>query len=115
MIDPDLQKQLETINANLVGIKDNKVPGIWRAFFNGIFSALGYFVGLAIVLLIGGWILNKIGVLPEVQKQAKSFQSMLDQAKNLLNTNQNPNGQGSIPTGETTITLPDGRQVKVNR
>lgn len=111
MIDPELKEYLAGIKASLVDIKNKKHPGIWRAFFNGIFSALGYFVGLALIILIIGWFLNKTGFLPQFQKQIQDFQSFMDQARKVMtagdSSQQNVNEQGSI------ITLPDGRKIQV--
>lgn len=95
MIDPDLQKQLEAINTTLVEIKTKKTHGIWRAFFNGMFTALGYVAGLAIIILILGWILNITGLLPEFKRQVNDFQVMMGQAKQIINAGQNQGQQGS--------------------
>ena len=89
-MDPDLQKQFDAINANLVDIKTKKGQGIWQAFFNGMFGALGYVVGVAMIVLILGWYLNKTGTLPEFQKQIQNFQSFMTQAQKLMGA-----GQGS--------------------
>lgn len=110
MIDPDLQKQLQAINTNLEQIK-NKKSGIWRAFFNGIFSALGYVVGLAIVIVILAWVLNKMGLLPQFQKQVSDFQTFMTNAEKLVNVGSNDQ-QGSKQQG-SIITLPDGRKVQI--
>ena len=109
MIDPDLQKQLSEINANLIASK--KGPGIWRAFFNGMFGALGYLAGLAIIIGLLGWYLNKIGALPQIQKRYDDFISVMDGAKALMGGQQNQAQQGSAGY---EITLPDGQKVKVN-
>ncbi len=90
MIDPDLQKQLELINSNLVDIKTKKGSGVWRSFFNGMFAALGYVAGLALVVVILGWYLNKSGLLPQFQQQIKDFQVFMSQAQKLMTA-----GQGS--------------------
>ncbi len=114
-MDPDLQKKLDEINTNLVNIK--KGHGIGRAFFNGIFGAFGYAVGLIIVILILGWILDKSGVLPQLRDQMKNFQIMMGKASAILggNGDQNQEGQGSELKGNYQITLPDGQVVNVNR
>ncbi len=105
MIEPELQNYLSGINQHLVDIKNKKHPGIWRSFFNGIFSAIGYAVGLAIVIAILGWILQKTGYLDKFKQQAKDVQDIISQVKDF----RQPFNQA----GESTIVLPDGRQVKV--
>lgn len=121
MIDPDLKIELDQLNQNLVAIKDKKGSGIWRSFFNGMFGALGYIAGLAIVIAILGWVLKTTGLLKPFQEQMKTFTDLINTAKKLVPsdekpvTSQQPN-QSQIQTsgGQSTITLPDGSQVKVN-
>ena len=92
-------------------IEKKKGPGIWRAFFNGVFGALGYVVGVALVVVILGWILQKTGLLPAFKEQAKNFSDLINQAKKLTA----PNDQNSTSSGgDSVITLPDGRQYRVN-
>ncbi|MBL8029707.1 MAG: hypothetical protein JNN11_00460 [Candidatus Doudnabacteria bacterium] len=105
MIDPELQHYLSGINQHLGEIKKNQKVGVWRAFFNGVFGALGYAVGLAIVVGILGWILKETGYLGKFRQQARDFQSIINELKNLR--------QPFNETGESVITLPDGREVKV--
>lgn len=59
MIDSDLKNQLDEINKNLTEIKHKTGSSIWRSFFSGMFSALGYVVGLAVVVVILGWVFTK--------------------------------------------------------
>lgn len=106
MIEPELQNYLSGINQNLTEIKNKKDPGIWRSFFNGIFSALGYFVGLALVITIVGFIAQKTGLLKNFQAQVKDFQETLREAKSYLNSSN------STQEGDTVV-LPDGRKVKI--
>lgn len=115
MIDPELKTSLSEINKNLVDLKNKRYPGIWRAFFQGVFSAFGYLVGLVLVIVLVGWFLNKIGVLPEFQKQIKDFETFMGSAQRLMEgssnsqqQNTNQNSQGSY-----IITLPDGRKAEV--
>jgi hypothetical protein len=105
MIDPELEKTLKEINNNLIQIKKKTKNGIWHAFFHGMFSALGYVVGLAVVVVVLGWFLQKSGLLDSFKKQAANFQSLIDQAKKLTS----PEKQGS----GTTVVLPNGREVKI--
>jgi hypothetical protein len=121
MIDPDLKKQLDDINVNLTEIKKKTGTSVWKSFFTGMFSALGYVAGLAIVVVIFGWILQKTGLLPAFENQVKNFTDLVNGAKQLLPSNSNnDNNQGqknSNTSGNkdnTTITLPNGQQYKVN-
>ena len=110
MLDPELKNYLSGINQHLVDLKNKKNPGIWRAFFNGIFAAVGYVVGIAVVVIILGWVLNKTGLLTAFKQELKDFQVFVEQAKKVISVEPSPE-QGS----GTTITLPDGQQIKVNR
>ncbi len=111
MIDPELQHYLSGINQNLTELKTKKTPGIWRSFFNGIFSALGYFIGLALVIVILGWIVNKTGLFASFKQQVDDFQDFMNQAKRVMTAGesgqQNANQVGNI------YTLPDGTKVQV--
>ena len=118
MLDPELQHYLSGINQNLTEIKTKKGPGIWRSFFNGVFSALGYFFGVAIVIVLLGWFLQRTGLLKPFQDQVKNFTSLVDAARKLLPSTDNTNTTSPAPQkasgGQATVTLPDGRQVQVN-
>jgi hypothetical protein len=112
MIDPDLKTQLDIVNANLIAIKNKKSGGVWRSFFNGIFSALGYVVGLAIIIVILGWVLQKTGQLPAFEAQLQNFSDLINSAKNLIPSSP-PSAKPASGT-PTTITLPNGQQIEVN-
>lgn len=107
MIDPELQHYLSGINQHLVDIKKNQKHGIWRSLFNGIFTAIGYAIGLAIVITILSFILRQTGYWDKFKQQAKDVGDIMDQIKNF----KEPFGQ----TGERTIILPDGREVKISQ
>jgi hypothetical protein len=108
MIDPEIQHYLSGINQNLTEIKAKKSPGIWRSFFNGMFSAFGYLVGVVLVIIIVGWFLQKTGLIKPFQEQWAKFQNFMAQAENTMsNTQPAQQGNGSV------YTLPDGSKVKV--
>lgn len=75
MIDPELKTQLEKIDNHLVGIF-HKTESLWRAFVRGMLQGLGSIVGIALAILIIGWILNTLGVIPGIQEQAKEWQGL---------------------------------------
>jgi hypothetical protein len=115
MIDPELQHYLSGINQHLVDIKKQQKQGIWRLFFNGMFSAFGYIVGLFVFVFVLGFILNKLGILPAWREQVKTFQSLIDKAQSVLDAGENMQGknQSGIKAGE--YTLPDGTKIKVTQ
>ncbi len=112
MIDPELKQQLEAINTNLFEFKTKKGPGIWRAFFNGMFGALGYVVGIAIIVVALAWILNKIGVLPAFQQQMQNFSDVINAAKKMTAPTP-PTNSSNNSGGDTTVTLPNGQKINV--
>ena len=118
MIDPELQSYLSGINQHLVEIKKNQKHGIWRSFFNGMLSAFGYLFGLAFVIVMIGWILNKTGTLPAFKEELRNFNAFITQARLMINSSSPSTGQsgqqGSGASG-TTITLPNGQQVHINQ
>jgi hypothetical protein len=120
MIDPDLKTQLDIVNSNLIAIKNKKSGGVWRSFFNGMFSALGYVAGLALVVVILGWTLQKTGLLKPFQDQVSNFTGLIDAAKKLIPSGSNSSSNNSSNTNQpatgtpTIVTLPNGQQIKVN-
>ena len=117
MLDPDLQKQFDLINSNLVDIKIKKHGGIWRSFFNGMFGALGYLVGIVLVFALAGWILAKTGLIAPVEEQWQKFQTFMSQAENTLSATQPQSQQqtqeGGNQNGSYMITLPNGQKAEV--
>ncbi len=131
MIDPDLKTELDQLNKNLTEInKKTGKTGIWRSFFNGMFGALGYIAGVALVVVILGWFLQKTGLLKSFQDQVSNFTDLVDSAKKLITTdssssnnnlNNSTNNSAANPakvnqsaTGTPTIvTLPNGQQIKL--
>jgi len=117
MIEPELQNYLSGINQSLTEIKKKRQAGIWRSFFNGMFGAFGYLVGIILVVVIVGWFLQKTGLIAPFQDQWKKFQNFMTQAEDTMSATQNPSSskqgsQSQVPTG-SIITLPNGQKVQV--
>ena len=109
MLEPDLKTELEKLDSHLVDIKKNQGGGIWRAFFNGVFSALGYAAGLAIIVLVMSFVLQKTGLLEPFKKQISVFQDIINSAKDLTTGAKEKMNKME----NQTIILPDGREVKL--
>jgi hypothetical protein len=114
MIDPDLKTQLDIVNANLIAIKNKKSGGVWRAFFNGMFSALGYVIGLVIVVFILVWALQKTGMWQSFQNEVGNFTNLVNEAEKLLPSHSQPSSSAQSEKtgsggGETMVTLPNGQ------
>lgn len=86
MIDSELKEQLEKIDRRLLGIF-HKTESLWRAFVRGILHGLGSIIGIVLAVIIIGWILNAMGVIPGFKQQAIKFQTMwqdtLEQVKKI--------------------------------
>ena len=65
---PDPQKELSNKMAFLTMAIERTYPNMkhlaWRSFYSGIFTGLGATVGLALVLLLLGFIINLLGGVP---------------------------------------------------
>jgi hypothetical protein len=113
MLDPELKDYLSGINLSLTEIKNKKTPGVWRAFFNGMFGALGYLVGIVIVVLAVGWFLNYTGLIKPFQEQWQKFQTFMYQAENTMSATQTQQGSSNGQGTGSIITLPNGQKVQI--
>jgi len=115
MIDPELKIELDQLNQNLTAIKNKSSPGIWRAFFNGMFGALGYLVGIVVVVAVVGWFLATTGLIAPFQEQWQKFENFMQQAEDTLSAThpQSQSQQGSSQNGSYMVTLPSGQKAEV--
>ena len=86
MIDPELKTELDKLNRTLVGIF-HKTESFWRAFVRGVLQGLGSILGVVLAIIIIGWILNVMGVIPGFRQQASEWKEMwqdtLEQVKKI--------------------------------
>lgn len=88
MDDQEFQKQIENINLNVEKI-NHRVGGSAMALWRGVLAGFGYVIGAFIAILIIGWVLNAIGVIPAFKAQVESLKDTLQQAQ----TRQVPGGR----------------------
>jgi hypothetical protein len=81
-MDPELKSHLQLLEERLLQIK-NKTDSLPRAFFKGILTGAGSVIGAILILVIAGWVLNNIGVIPAFREQAQSWQKTLDDLKRI--------------------------------
>lgn len=81
MIEPELKKSLDQINASLMELQ--KANRTRNAFFRGVLSGIGSILGIAIALGLFGWILNAMGVIPAFQQQANEWKQTLDRIERI--------------------------------
>lgn len=75
-MDPELKTHLEIIEKELVEIRKSN-GGLLSNLTRGIFYGAGYVVGAVLIILIIGWILNIIGVIPALSEIVGEFRSAL--------------------------------------
>ena len=69
---------------------------------------------MALVIVFLGWFLNKIGLLSAFKTQVSEFQTFFNQAKKIMDVGGAETTEKAIEKGSGSyITLPDGKQVKV--
>jgi hypothetical protein len=80
MNENDLNRQMAEINENVAKI-NRRIGGNGMSLWRGILSGFGYIVGAFIAVLIIGWVLNAIGVIPAFKQQVESLKDALRQAQ----------------------------------
>lgn len=73
MLDPELKEYLQKIDVHLKNIQQ-KTESVWHGFFRGMLHGLGSVIGVALALVIIGWILNAVGIIPAFKEQAQVWQ-----------------------------------------
>ena len=76
MIDPELKSHLERIEAELVHMRKETVS-LKASLVRGLIYGAGYIRGAALVLVLMGWILNIVGIIPAFNNQVQQFQDIL--------------------------------------
>lgn len=80
-MDSDLKRLLEEINQNLIFLQ--RQGRVRNAFWRGVLSGMGSVVGVAIVLVLIGWVLNAVGVIPAFREQAQALRQTLEEIKRI--------------------------------
>ncbi len=77
MIDPELKSHLESIEKEIVTLRKIST-GFRSTLMRGMIYGAGYVIGAVVIVVIVGWVLNVIGVIPELSTQVKEFQTALE-------------------------------------
>ncbi len=87
MLDNLKDKRLEELNQNL-GEINRKLGSFWFSFGRGLLTGLGSVLGAGIAIILIGWFLNVIGVIPALSNTAtqwrEAFQSTQSTTTNLI-------------------------------
>lgn len=78
MMEQDLKQEIADIKSELKQISKNTHSGLWRSFLTGTVSGIGSIVGVAIALIIFGYILNAVGIIPAFRAQVHKWNGYLD-------------------------------------
>jgi hypothetical protein len=76
MIDPELKSHLERIEEELVHMRKETVS-LKASLVRGLIYGAGYILGAALILVLIGWVLNIVGIIPAFNNQVQQFQDIL--------------------------------------
>lgn len=76
MIDSELEDNLKKIE-NELSHMDKASTGTWRTFLRGCVYGAGYVIGVIVIIVVAGWVLNVIGVIPAISHQVAEFRTAL--------------------------------------
>ncbi len=80
MLDQLKEKKLEELNTNLAGI-NNRLGNLWFAFGKGLLTGLGSVLGAGIAIILIGWFLNVIGVIPALSETSDQWRKAFEQTQ----------------------------------
>ncbi len=75
---PNLETSVREIQTNIEQI-NHKVGGNWKSLSRGLLTGFGSIVGAALAIVLIGWVLNFIGVIPAFKNQATQWRDALQQ------------------------------------
>lgn len=76
MIDPELKTHLEIIEKELTDLRKSST-GFSSTFLRGMVYGAGYVAGAVLVVILIGWILNIVGIIPAFNDQVSEFRAAL--------------------------------------
>ncbi len=78
-----INSELSTQEQILVTLEsiNHRVGGSWMALWRGLLTGFGGVIGAFIAVLIIGWVLNIVGIIPALRQQATAWRDSLQQAQ----------------------------------
>ena len=72
------EKEFREFNQNLQNL-NYRLNSPWLSLFKGLVTGFGSVLGAGIAIILIGWFLNVIGVIPAFQKQAEQWRDVFGQ------------------------------------
>jgi len=83
-------KRIDDLNENLDQI-NYKLGNFWFSFIKGLLSGFGSILGAGLAVIVIGWFLNIVGIIPTFQRQAEEWRQVFIQSQNDKNLEAGPN------------------------
>jgi hypothetical protein len=80
MSEHDLGQNVAELNENVAKI-NRRLGGSAMAMWRGILAGFGYIIGASIAILLIGWVLNVIGIIPSLKAQVDSLKQVVQEAQ----------------------------------
>ncbi|MBP7770582.1 MAG: hypothetical protein KA066_01570 [Candidatus Pacebacteria bacterium] len=77
-MDPQAQEEAKKVEALLDEIKSNTQARPGKSFYNGMLQGAGIVLGTIVAVVLVGWLLSILGVIPGVDVLAQRFAEILD-------------------------------------
>jgi hypothetical protein len=77
MLDPELEDNLKKIETELSHM-DKASTGTGRTFWRGFIYGAGYVIGVIVIIVVVGWILDVVGIIPALNNQVAEFRMALE-------------------------------------
>lgn len=74
------EKEIQNLNENIQKL-NQRLNSPFLAFFKGILTGLGSVLGAGIAIILIGWFLNVIGVIPAFREQANEWKDAFVQTQ----------------------------------
>ena len=77
-MDQQTQEEAKKVEALLDEIKSNTQARPSKSFYNGMLQGAGIVLGTIVAVVLVGWLLSILGVIPGVSELAQTFGEILD-------------------------------------
>lgn len=77
MLDPELKTHLKNIERELIEMRKT-TTSLRATLLRGAIYGAGYVIGAVLIIVLVGWILNIIGIIPAFTNQVTEFRTALE-------------------------------------